>query len=190
MEKNWFYSADGQEKKGPVPESELQQLLASGQVAAGTLVWSEGMANWAPASTVAALQQPAAVVTAGTPAVAAPVAAAPVTGGVAVPQGIGGWMTFVAIMNIIGGAGCCLLCIYIPLGIPMIISGVTLLGAKSLLTSLPSVDPTMLPFLLKLRTAFKAMGWIHIAGFIMMIIIFVIYGAVIFAAVSGAARMH
>ena len=49
METNWFYTVDGQEKKGPVPESELRQLLASGQVTAATLVWREGMANWAPA---------------------------------------------------------------------------------------------------------------------------------------------
>lgn len=56
MEKNWYYSVNGQERKGPVPESELKQLLGGGQLPANTLVWSEGLASWVPAQDVAALQ--------------------------------------------------------------------------------------------------------------------------------------
>jgi uncharacterized membrane protein len=62
-EKNWFYSADGQERKGPVAESELKRMLAAGQLPNSALVWSEGLASWVPASSLAALQ-PAGVVAA------------------------------------------------------------------------------------------------------------------------------
>ena len=44
---NWYYEKAGQ-RQGPVPESELDRLLASGEISAATLVWSEGMANWTP----------------------------------------------------------------------------------------------------------------------------------------------
>ena len=107
MEKNWYYSADGQEKKGPVTETELKQMLSIGQVPATTMVWSEGMANWAPANSIAALQQQQAAVA----STAAPLAAVAAAGGAAVPQGLGGWMTFVGVMHIIGGVCSCRSCI-------------------------------------------------------------------------------
>ena len=44
---NWYYEKAGQ-RMGPVPESELDRLLASGEISAATLVWREGMANWTP----------------------------------------------------------------------------------------------------------------------------------------------
>ena len=44
---NWYYEKAGQ-RQGPVPESELDRLIASGEINANTLVWSEGMANWTP----------------------------------------------------------------------------------------------------------------------------------------------
>jgi hypothetical protein len=183
MEKNWFYSADGQEKKGPVPESELQQLLASGHISAATLVWSEGMANWAPASSVAALQPPSAAAPVAS-AAGVSVAAATVTGGVPVPQGLGGWMTFVGVMHIVGGAFACLSCIGLIYGIPMIIGGVGLIGAKNLFNTLPSIDPAMLPALEKQRSAFKALGWSYIMMFIFTVIFMIVYGVVIFAMIG------
>src|ERR1039457_5952216 len=60
MEKNWYYSPDRQDKKGPVAESDLKQLLITGQIPSTTLVWREGMADWAPANMVAILQVSAA----------------------------------------------------------------------------------------------------------------------------------
>lgn len=42
---NWFYAHEGKQI-GPVTEGEFQQLRASGVIAAKTLVWREGMANW------------------------------------------------------------------------------------------------------------------------------------------------
>ena len=44
---NWYYEKDGQ-RQGPVPDAELDRLIASGHVTATTLVWREGMANWTP----------------------------------------------------------------------------------------------------------------------------------------------
>ncbi len=181
MEKNWYYSSDGQEKKGPVAESELKQMLAIGQIPAATLVWSEGMASWAPANSVAALQQQAA----GVAPTAAAVAAAPAAGGAAgIPQGLGGWMTFCAVMQIISGVFACLSCIYILYGVPLIMSGVAFLGAKNLLVTLPAIDPAMQPLLEKLRYAFKTAGWAYILMFISVIVFMVVYFGFIFAMIS------
>ena len=44
---NWYYEQNGQ-RQGPVPESELPGLLASGAINQRTLVWREGLANWTP----------------------------------------------------------------------------------------------------------------------------------------------
>ena len=44
---NWYYDQGGQ-RQGPIPEAELDRLLASGTITLSTLVWCEGMADWAP----------------------------------------------------------------------------------------------------------------------------------------------
>ncbi len=51
----WYYAMNSQQQ-GPVSLEALQALFRSGQLNADTLVWREGMAEWAPARTVAALQ--------------------------------------------------------------------------------------------------------------------------------------
>jgi hypothetical protein len=47
----WFYASQGQQA-GPVDQATLQQMIGSGQVQPGDLVWRDGMASWQPASTV------------------------------------------------------------------------------------------------------------------------------------------
>ncbi|MGC6582032.1 MAG: DUF4339 domain-containing protein [Akkermansiaceae bacterium] len=47
----WFYSEDGAQK-GPVAFSVLQQKFASGELSPTSLVWTNGMAEWVPASSV------------------------------------------------------------------------------------------------------------------------------------------
>ncbi|MDR3401796.1 MAG: GYF domain-containing protein [Chthoniobacter sp.] len=42
---NWYY-AQGDQRQGPVSDSELDALIAAGTVNENTLVWKEGMANW------------------------------------------------------------------------------------------------------------------------------------------------
>jgi hypothetical protein len=46
--RRWWYRKNGAEA-GPIEESALQQMLASGLVAADDLVWTDGMPQWAPA---------------------------------------------------------------------------------------------------------------------------------------------
>jgi hypothetical protein len=49
---NWYY-AENNQQKGPVSEDEMKRLVAIGTVTPQTLVWHEGLANWAAYSTVA-----------------------------------------------------------------------------------------------------------------------------------------
>src|SRR5262245_28275519 len=48
---NWYF-AIGQDRHGPVTFDALRAMVASGQVPAMSLVWTEGMANWVPAASV------------------------------------------------------------------------------------------------------------------------------------------
>lgn len=49
----WYYAENGQQK-GPVTDDVFQSLITAGTVRGDTLVWREGMANWAPYNSVAA----------------------------------------------------------------------------------------------------------------------------------------
>lgn len=51
----WFYVEENVQQ-GPVSDQELRQYLASGKLSTDTLVWSEGMAQWQPAGSVAGLR--------------------------------------------------------------------------------------------------------------------------------------
>lgn len=44
---NWHYATDGGQK-GPVNDAEFQQLVQQGVITPQTLVWREGMTDWAP----------------------------------------------------------------------------------------------------------------------------------------------
>src|SRR5690349_24648105 len=44
----WHY-AEGQEKRGPLPEAEMQSLIAAGRIRPDTLVWNPSFAQWKPA---------------------------------------------------------------------------------------------------------------------------------------------
>lgn len=47
---NWYYESAGQQQ-GPVPDTELDRLLAEGKITPDTLIWREGLAGWAPLRT-------------------------------------------------------------------------------------------------------------------------------------------
>jgi len=47
---NWYVEQGGQ-RLGPMSLEAIRQMAASGRIAAGDLVWSEGMANWQRADT-------------------------------------------------------------------------------------------------------------------------------------------
>lgn len=50
-EKSWFYAQNG-ERKGPVSETEAAALVQNGTISPDTLVWTEGMQDWAQAGSV------------------------------------------------------------------------------------------------------------------------------------------
>lgn len=43
----WYYTLNNQQV-GPVEEAEIQKLVASGVITPATMLWTSGMANWAP----------------------------------------------------------------------------------------------------------------------------------------------
>jgi hypothetical protein len=51
---SWFVAVDGK-PVGPMDLAAMRERHASKTLDAGTLVWSEGMAQWAPAGTVGGL---------------------------------------------------------------------------------------------------------------------------------------
>lgn len=50
-ERKWFYM-NNQQKEGPIAESNLCQMVSKEILAPTVLVWTDGMTNWEPASTV------------------------------------------------------------------------------------------------------------------------------------------
>jgi hypothetical protein len=53
-DRSWFYASEGQQR-GPVPEAQLRELIWGGKIAADTLVWTDGMANWQKAGEIPGL---------------------------------------------------------------------------------------------------------------------------------------
>lgn len=53
-DRSWFFASQGQQR-GPFPEAQFRELIASGKVIPETLVWTEGMANWQKAGDVPGL---------------------------------------------------------------------------------------------------------------------------------------
>lgn len=184
MEKMWYYVVGGKDKAGPVPESQLRSLVADGQVQSGDLVWAEGMAEWQPAGAVAELAGDGAPISAAAPTAAAMPGAGSygvAAGGGAVPDGLCGWMTFVGVMNIIQGALACTSCIGAIVGIPMILAGAALMGAKSMLAELPQVSADIAPILDKIKRFMVMTGVVYIMG----LVIFVIYIVFIIVLIAG-----
>jgi hypothetical protein len=185
MDKLWYYTQGAsQEKKGPVPEAEIKSLVAGGQIHAADLLWSEGMANWAPLSALPQLQSEHT--TLPSPAAASSQVFLHQS---TVPEGLTGWMTFMGVMTIIAGVFQCLNCIGIIVGVPTIIAGVALLAAKNSLATVNTVDPSLGTFFNKLLTFMKLSGIVYIAAFIMVIVFFILYFGVIVAAIAGKAGM-
>ena len=186
MDKLWYYTQRAsQEKKGPVPEAEIRALIAGGQIRVTDLLWSEGMANWSPLSALPQLQ-PTAPTFSGLPA-ASPMAS---HNQVPIPEGLGGWMTFMGVMTIIAGVFQCLNCIGAVVGIPTIIAGTALLAAKNSIATLSTVDSSLGVFFNKLLSFMKISGIVYIIGFVMVIVLLVLYFGVIAAAVAGKAGMQ
>jgi hypothetical protein len=54
---SWHYLDGSNRQNGPVSDSQLDELLRSGQITPTTLVWREGMTNWQPLNASRALGQ-------------------------------------------------------------------------------------------------------------------------------------
>ncbi|MDE0854311.1 MAG: RDD family protein [Nevskia sp.] len=74
MEVVWYYSADGGTRSGPVAEKALRELFESAAIQPSTLVWRDGMADWAPLDRATGWSRHPAV----PPAAVPPVVPAPV----------------------------------------------------------------------------------------------------------------
>ena len=45
-QQNWYYLTDTNEQKGPVAESEIRQLIASGKLNGKSLMWNPDLSDW------------------------------------------------------------------------------------------------------------------------------------------------
>ena len=61
LEKIWYYSEDGLDRKGPITESELRRALSHGRISEQMLLWCEGMETWVQARKLPQLFQVAGV---------------------------------------------------------------------------------------------------------------------------------
>lgn len=66
---SWYY-AESNERRGPVDDATFQSLVATGTITPETLVWREGMAEWAAYGSIAASAAPAMVAAAASPVAA------------------------------------------------------------------------------------------------------------------------
>jgi uncharacterized membrane protein YhaH (DUF805 family) len=53
----WYFVDGNGQQTGPVPISSLKEHVASGLVTGNTMIWTEGMAEWLPASSVEGMIQ-------------------------------------------------------------------------------------------------------------------------------------
>ena len=180
MEKMWFY-AQGTNRQGPMPESEIKSLIALGQLSVTDLAWTEGMTDW---SEIAAIPELHARALSTAPETTAPPAMpAVVENHQGLPDGLLNWMGFVGAINITSGILSCLTCIGAVTGIFLIIAGAALLGARSALVAVHTVDPALHPFFEKLKSFMLMNGIVFIVGIVAWILVIVFFMT---AAVSGA----
>lgn len=196
MERSWYVAVGGRDRQGPMSERELRERICKGELQAADLVWAEGMASWAPLSSVPELQpaphqadapahepapEPQPVVTAAPAAApeAKPAAPAPAS------SKFGSWLSLVGVMNIIGGGLMCLGCVGIPIGVLMIMAGSAALSARTALASVGETDPATAALLSKLHAYFRLTGWAFIVYLAMILVVLAIYGIIIAAIASG-----
>jgi hypothetical protein len=98
-------------------------------------------------------------------------------------------MTFIAVINIVGGIFSCLTCIGIIWGIFMIIAGTSLLAAKNALSGITAVDSSLALFFEKLKSFILMTGILYIITVILTMVQLVFMFTGILAAL-GKAGMH
>ncbi len=58
--RQWFYTEQGKQQ-GPIPEEQIAQMFRSGRLRTDTLVWTEGMAEWAAAHVSVGTTEPSPI---------------------------------------------------------------------------------------------------------------------------------
>ena len=169
---NWYYVVPKtREKSGPHEESFVRSKFIAGEIAPEALVWHDGLAGWIPAGQAfAALQAPA-----GT------------EGKVPLPDGLRGWMTFIGVATILGA----LLPSVALIGLPLLLAGLALLGARAALDRAPFIPPDLVPFFTKLRAFFCCWGWGYILGLFLVVFVLLAYsGIALWALSTGQVAPH
>ena len=169
---NWYYVVPKtREKSGPHEESFVRSKFIAGEIAPETLVWHDGLAGWIPAGQAfAALQAPA-----GT------------EGKVPLPDGLRGWMTCIGVATIRGA----LLPSVALIGLPLLLAGLALLGARAALDRAPFIPPDLVPFFTKLRAFFCCWGWGYILGLFLVVFVLLAYsGIALWALSTGQVAPH
>ena len=168
----WYYVVPKtREKSGPHEESFVRSKFIAGEIAPETLVWHDGLAGWIPAGQAfAALQAPS-----GT------------EGKVPLPDGLRGWMTFIGVATILGA----LLPSVALIGLPLLLAGLALLGARAALDRAPFIPPDLVPFFTKLRTFFCCWGWGYILALFLVVFVLLAYsGVALWALSTGQVAPH
>ena len=192
MQEQWYYSKDRSQREGPVATERLRELIQQGVLPPTTLVWTEGMADWAPASDCVPMDGAPPIGIDSPPPSAAE---SPAPSGVEAvhtaqpsaeaPANLAVWMRFVGVMTIVVGALYTASCFGILWGVLMIIGGVALLGARTALDGITGVPPNVVPFLDKLNTFFLVTGIMYIVMIIGMVLMLIFYGGMIIAAITS-----
>ncbi len=163
---SWYYVvSQTREKSGPHDEAFVRARFIAGEIAPTALVWHDGLPNWIPAGEAfASLKTPS-----GT------------EGKVPLPEGLRGWMTFVGIMTILSSIAPALM-LY---GIPMLLAGIAMIGARAALDRSPFIPPDLAPFFRKLKTVFSCWGWMYIIGLFFMVLVLLAYAGISLWALSS-----
>lgn len=174
--KTWYYSTDGDSKNGPITEAEIRDLLTEQKISKNTMLWTHGMENWVPLAQVDDFseQQPPEL----SPPPIQKTAPPPLR---TIPAGLRGWLLFLGISTLCTGVLSCLTFFGIASGIPLIIAGTALLGARTALDEPVEMDR----FLEKIRTATIGLSIIYIFGslivLLMLLLIIPLFGAALAA---------
>ena len=76
-------------------------------------------------------------------------------------------------------------------GIPMLLAGIALMGARAALDRSPFIPPDLVPFFTRLRAFFCCWGWMYILGLFLGILFLLIYtGIALWTVSAGQVAPH
>ncbi len=164
---SWYYVVSKtRDKSGPHDEAHVRGQFITGEIAPTTLVWHDGLPDWIPAGEAfATLKSPDAAIAQ-----------------VPLPEGLRAWMAFVGLFTVLGS----LLPSLLLVGLPMLLTGFAVLGARSSLARTPYIHADLLPFFLKLKRLFACWGWMYVIGLLLFVLALLVYAALAIWVLSAA----